>query len=273
MCCLSSSGLPAARSTMPLRTSRRVFSTAAASSSTSPASSFLHANGAYVDEMFLAWRSDPNSVHKSWDAYFRNGSYTAPPTLVSDTTTISSGPVSAASTGGAARTGAMGGGPLSATAAKILGMVRAFQVRGHLLANLDPLGMMPPRPDHEDLKLENYGFSDADLDREIDVAAIGEFLNMKGFLDRERGKVTLRKLYKRLTETYASSIGYEFMHIPSVEKCNWIREKIETRDQLVFSKEAKLQLLDRLTWADHFENFLKVSNLNCCRTSWWIKKI
>jgi 2-oxoglutarate dehydrogenase E1 component len=207
---------------------------------------------AYVDEMYHAWRSDPSSVHKSWDAYFKTGSYTAPPTLVSDATSVSSGPVSA-------RAGvSMGSSVVSANAAKILAMVRAFQVRGHLLANLDPLGMMPPRPDHEDLKLENYGFADADLDREIDVANIGEYLNMKGFLDRERGKVTLRKIYKRLTETYCGSIGYEYMHIPSVEKCNWIREKIETRDSLVFSKEAKLQLLDRLTWADHFENFLKV---------------
>lgn len=203
--------------------------------------------------MYHAWRADPNSVHKSWDAYFKTGSYTAPPTLVQDGTSVSSGPVAPR-----AATGDMGSSATSSNAAKILGMVRAFQVRGHLLANLDPLGMMPPRPDHEDLKLENYGLTDADLDREIDVANIGEYLNMKGFLDRERGKVTLRKLYNRLQQTYCGSIGYEFMHIASVEKCNWIREKIETRDSLVFSREAKLQLLDRLTWADHFENFLKV---------------
>lgn len=208
---------------------------------------------AYVDEMYAAWRADPSSVHKSWDAYFKTGSYSAPPTLVSDSTSVSAGPVVQAAAGAAA-----GVSPMSATGAKILQMVRAFQVRGHLLANLDPLGLMPPRPDHEDLKLETYGFSEADLDREIDVSAIGEYLNMKGFLDRERGRVTLRKIYKRLTETYCGTIGYEYMHIPSVEKCNWIREKIETRDSIVFSKAAKLQLLDRLTWADHFENFLKV---------------
>jgi len=217
-----------------------------------PSSSFLNAgNSAYVDAMYHAWRADPSSVHKSWDAYFKTGNFTAPPTLVSDATQVSSGPVAAQGPA------VQGGVVLSAGGAKVLQMVRAFQVRGHLLAKLDPLGLLPPRPDHDDLRLETYGFSEADLDREIDVSSIGEFLNMKGFLDRERGKVTLRKIYQRLCDTYCGSIGYEYMHIPSVEKCNWIRQKIETRDQLVFSREAKLQLLDRLTWADHFEQFLK----------------
>ena len=207
--------------------------------------------------MYLAWRTDPSSVHKSWDAYFKTGTFSAPPTLVRDTTGgVTSGPVGA-SAPAASLTTASGGVVVSAGAAKVLQMVRAFPVRGHLLANLDPLGLQPPRPDHEDLRLENYGFSEADLDREVDISSVGEFLNMKGFLDRERGKVTLRKIYQRLTDTYCGTIGYEYMHIPSVEKCNWIRQKIETRDSVVFSREAKLQLLDRLTWADHFEQFLK----------------
>ncbi len=87
------------------------------------------------------------------------------------------------------------------------------QVRGHLLAKLDPLGLLPPRPDHEDLRLETYGFSEADLDREVDVSAVGETLNMKGFLDRERGKVTLRKIYQVThTHTQASLIDGNCCH-------------------------------------------------------------
>ena len=241
--------LPAAVALLPPARSVRLLST-------SPSSSFLNGgNGAYVDEMYSAWRTDPTSVHKSWDAYFKTGNFQAPPTLVSDTTGgVTSGPVSAAPQKAAA---APGGVVISTSAAKVLQMVRAFQVRGHLLANLDPLGLLPPRPDSDDLRLEKYGFSESDLDREIDVSSVGEFLNMKGFLDAERGKVTLRKIYGRLRDTYCGTIGYEYMHIPSVEKCNWIRQKIETRDSVVFSREAKLQLLDRLTWADHFEQFLK----------------
>jgi len=218
-----------------------------------PAAGFLSgANSAYVDAMYASWLSDPSSVHPSWSAYFSTGVYTAPPSL-------GGGSVAAAgaSMSGGVVPSSLGSGATSIAAVKVLHLVRAFQVRGHLLANLDPLGLMPPRPDHEDLRLDRFGFTDADLDTEIDLSAVGEFLHMKGFLDKTRGRVTLRKIYDRLKETYCGTIGYEYMHIPSVDKCNWIRSKIETRDSIVFSKEAKLQLLDRLTWADHFEQFLK----------------
>lgn len=204
-------------------------------------------NSAYIDSMFAQWKADPKSVHTSWDVYFKTGNFVAPPTLASDVGAVVIGQAGAAATTAA----------VSPDAAKVLQLVRAFQVRGHLLANLDPLGLMPPRPDHDDLKLETYGFKEADLDKVIDISSIGEFLNMKGFLEKTRGQVTLRQIYSRLKETYCGTIGYEYMHIPSVEKCNWIREKIETRENIVFSKEAKLQVLDRLTWADHFEQFLK----------------
>ena len=134
-------------------------------------------------------------------------------------------------------------------------LVRAFQVRGHLKAELDPLGILPPRPEHEDLDIRQYGLSEADLDREVDLSGLAA--DVKGFIDRGRPRVTLRQLYTRLRETYCGTIGYEYMHIPSVQRCNWIRERIETRERMVFTKDAKMQVLDRLTWADHFERFIQ----------------
>ena len=134
-------------------------------------------------------------------------------------------------------------------------LARAFQVRGHLLANLDPLGILPPRPENEDLDMRTYGFSEADLNKPVDLSGLAA--DVKGFIDRGRGRVTLGEIYTRLRETYCGTIGYEYMHIPSIEKCNWIREKIETREKMVFTREAKLQILDRLTWADHFERFIQ----------------
>jgi len=139
--------------------------------------------------------------------------------------------------------------------AKVVQLARAFQVRGHLAAQIDPLGILPPRPDHEDLDMRTYGFSEADLNRPVDLSGLAA--DVKGFIDRGRGRVTLGQIYTRLRETYCGTIGYEYMHIPSIEKCNWIREKIETRERMVFTKEAKLQILDRLTWADHFERFIQ----------------
>ncbi len=65
--------------------------------------------------------------------------------------------------------------------------------------------------------------------------------------------MTLREVYNRLTDAYSGTTGVEYMHIPDVDKCNWIREKIETRDKVKYSKEQKLSILESLIWADHFE--------------------
>ena len=212
-------------------------------------------SSAYVDEMYLAWKDDPSSVHKSWDAYFKTGTYTAPPGLYEDykSSTRTPFPSSPSST---LRT------PSSSSSAvdpaKMVQLVRAFQVRGHLMAKLDPLGILPPRPDHEDLDIATYGLGEKDLDSQVDLSQLQA--DVKGFLERGREGVTLRQVVTRLKETYCGTIGYEYMHIASIDKCNWIREKIETRERMVFTKEAKVQVLDRLTWADHFERFIQKSD-------------
>jgi 2-oxoglutarate dehydrogenase E1 component len=102
--------------------------------------------------------------------------------------------------------------------------VRAFQVRGHLLSDLDPLGLTPRNETAgAELDIKTFGFTDADLDREFDL---GVLPHIKGFLGPDRGRGTLRYLLGRLRETYCSSIGWEYMHIPSVEQCNWLRERV-----------------------------------------------
>ena len=204
--------------------------------------------------MYLAWKDDPSSVHKSWDAYFKTGQYTAPPDLYEPYSSSTREPAPRSSSPSASSSSS----PSSSGAvdpAKIVQLVRAFQVRGHLIANLDPLGVLPPRPEHEELDVAKYGLSEGDMEREVDLSGLAA--DVKGFLDRGRRKVTLREILTRLKETYCGTIGYEYMHIPSIEKCNWIREKIETREKMVFTKQAKMQVLDRLTWADHFERFIQ----------------
>jgi 2-oxoglutarate dehydrogenase E1 component len=70
------------------------------------------------------------------------------------------------------------------------------------------------------------------------------------------GKVTLRKVVERLQQTYCGTIGVEYMHIGSVEQCNWIRERVEHPSFLECDKEKKVHIFERLCFADTFENFL-----------------
>jgi 2-oxoglutarate dehydrogenase E1 component len=80
--------------------------------------------------------------------------------------------------------------------------------------------------------------------------------HQSGFLSESRPTRTLREILTRLRETYCGSIGYEYMHIPDTEKCDWIREKIETIEPPKYTQKEKLQILDRLAWAEMFETFL-----------------
>lgn len=130
-------------------------------------------------------------------------------------------------------------------------LVRAHQINGHRLAQLDPLNLHS-EPAPVDLDPVMYGFSEDDLDRTFQV---GSF-NMSGFLHDNAPKQTLRTLLERVRNAYCGTVGYEYMHIPDREKCNWIRDRIERPDAINFSQERKRVLLDRLAWSDGFESFL-----------------
>jgi 2-oxoglutarate dehydrogenase E1 component len=79
---------------------------------------------------------------------------------------------------------------------------------------------------------------------------------MEGFMAEGRQVRTLREILERLRETYCGSIGFEYMHIPDSDKCNWLRARIETAERQEYSQEEKLRILDRLTWSEMFESFL-----------------
>lgn len=80
--------------------------------------------------------------------------------------------------------------------------------------------------------------------------------NMSGFLNEDRETRTLREIVTRLRESYCGSIGYEYMHIPDRDRCNWLRERIETPNKQKFSVEKQLHTYDRLAWSEIFESFL-----------------
>ncbi|WP_127090938.1 2-oxoglutarate dehydrogenase E1 component [Aquabacter cavernae] len=130
---------------------------------------------------------------------------------------------------------------------KALMMIRAYRMRGHLHADLDPLHLTPPREAPE-LEPASYGFYEADLDRKI-------------FIDHVLGMefATVREMIDILRRTYCRSIGVEFMHISSPEEKAWIQERIEGPDkEVTFTREGKRAILNKLVEAEGFEKFLDV---------------
>lgn len=126
-------------------------------------------------------------------------------------------------------------------------MIRAYRVRGHLAADLDPLGLSNGDP-HPELTPEAYGFSEQDLDRPI-------------FIDYVLGleTATIRHILEILKRTYSSKIGVEFMHISDGEQKAWIQERIEGEDkEISYTPEGKMAILNKLIEGQMFEKFLDV---------------
>ncbi len=130
---------------------------------------------------------------------------------------------------------------------RALMMIRAYRMRGHLHANLDPLGLEPPR-DHEELHPSSYGFTEVDYDRPI-------------FIDHVLGLQTasIREMLPILRRTYCSTVGYEFMHISDPAEKDWIQRRIEGPDKEgSFTREGKRAILNKLIEAEGFEKFIDV---------------
>ncbi|MEQ1951680.1 2-oxoglutarate dehydrogenase E1 component [Mesorhizobium sp. CN2-181] len=127
-------------------------------------------------------------------------------------------------------------------------MIRAYRMRGHLHADLDPLHLAKPIEDYNELSPTAYGFTEADYDRKI-------------FLDNVLGleSATIRQMLEILTRTYCSTLGVEFMHISDPEEKSWIQSRIEGADkEISFTKEGKKAILQKLIEAEGFEQFIDV---------------
>jgi 2-oxoglutarate dehydrogenase E1 component len=124
-------------------------------------------------------------------------------------------------------------------------LIRAYRVRGHLIADLDPLGLRKSGT-HPELDPETYGFTVADRDREI-------YIN--GVLGLEYA--TVNQIMEIVRRTYCGTIGVQFMHISNPEEKAWIQERIEGPDkQVSFTKEGRLAIMQKLIEAESFEQLL-----------------
>ena len=123
-------------------------------------------------------------------------------------------------------------------------LVRLYRVRGHLAANLDPLGLSH-REEPDDLKLEWHGFAGQE-DREVYVGGVFGF-----------EWVTVGELYRVLRQTYCGHVGLEYMHISDTEERRFLQDKFESPEETIqFTPEGKKAILQAVIRGEEYENFL-----------------
>lgn len=232
-------------------------------------------NAAFVEDLYQEYLRDPNSVPESWQRYFagfasENGAdhaATSPQAAapVADEQPLPDVqpfageqlPDAAPAASNGASNGASEGSSLQMAALqdRVDQMVRAFRVRGHMVANLDPLGL--PRTYQQELDTSFYGLTEADMDRAFSTRTI------EGASVR-----TLRGIVDRLQSTYCRSIGVQFMHIDDFEVRHWLQERMEgTGNHLELSRKEQLRVLARLTDASMFEEFIQKKYVGAKRFS------
>ena len=130
---------------------------------------------------------------------------------------------------------------------RALMLIRAYRIRGHLEADLDPLGLEEQLP-HPELRFETYGFTEADLDRPI-------------FIDNVLGLETasLREILALVKRTYCGTFALQYMHISDPEQSAWLKERIEGYGkEITFTQAGRRAILNKLVEAEGFEKFLQV---------------
>ncbi|MEN0077592.1 MAG: 2-oxoglutarate dehydrogenase E1 component [Pseudomonadota bacterium] len=226
-------------------------------------------NAAYVEQMQAAYAEDPSSVPPSWQAFFGTLGDGA-----SDAAANASGASWARERWPEAdeeavavfdgnwaslepqlelkiKSRAQGADPETISLAvkdsiRALMMIRAYRIRGHLAAKLDPLGL-EQRDYQPELDPKSYGFEEGDLDRPI-------------FIDRVLGLdyASVREMLEILKRTYCSTLGIQFMHISDPDEKGWLQERIEGKDKGVqFTPEGKRAIFAKLVEAEGFEKFLQ----------------
>ncbi|NEW94894.1 2-oxoglutarate dehydrogenase E1 component [Rhodopseudomonas sp. BR0M22] len=236
-------------------------------------SSFLQgANATYIDDLYSRYETDPSSVDADWQAFFQslkdspadiqknaegpsweqaNWPLTPRDELTSALDgnwnqvekTVSQKLQAKAQSRGVELSSA---DVLQATrdSVRALMLIRAYRMRGHFHAKLDPLGLSPAR-DHEELDIRSYGFTEADLDRKI-------------FLDHVLGLEygSLRDIVAICERTYCQTMGIEFLHISNGAQKAWLQERIEGPDkEISFTREGRRAILMKLIEAEGFEKF------------------
>jgi len=249
------------------------------------ASSFMQGHNAeYLEQLYARYANDPNAVDEAWQAFFAQlgdgevdvkreaagpswarGDW--PPQPADDLTGALTGEyppeleakkagekikAKAAEKGVEVSDEAIKRAVLDSVRALML--IRAYRIRGHLAADLDPLGLRetPARPE---LDPKSYGFTEADMDRPI-------------FIDNVLGLqvASIREILEIVKRTYCGTFALQYMHISDPEESAWLKERIEGYDKEIrFTREGRKAILNKLVEAEGFEKYLHVKYMGTKR--------
>ncbi|WP_300009427.1 2-oxoglutarate dehydrogenase E1 component [uncultured Roseobacter sp.] len=249
------------------------------------ASSFMQGHNAeYLEQMYARYANDPNAVDDAWRAFFKamgddevavKREAEGPSWARTDWPPQPGDEMTQALTGEWAPEAELKGADkkIRAKAAeagvqvtddqikravldsiRALMIIRAYRIRGHLVADLDPLGMRENTP-HPELDPKSYGFTEADMDRPI-------------FIDNVLGLETasMREIISIVKRTYCGTFALQYMHISNPEEAGWLKERIEGFGKEVsFTREGRKAILAKLVEAEGFEKFLHVKYMGTKR--------
>ena len=249
------------------------------------ASSFMQGHNAdYLEQMYARYAKDPVSVDAQWATFFAEmgdsdndavaqaaGPSWArsdwPPTPLDDLTSAFTGeyPTAAEAHDSGQKIAAKAseiGAPVTEEQIKravldglrALMLIRAYRIRGHLAADLDPLGMRQ-EDDRPELDPSRYGFTASDMDRPI-------------FLDNVLGLqfASMREIQEIVRRTYCGTFALQYMHISDPEQSAWLKERIEGYGkEIIFTRKGRKAILNKLVEAEGFEKFLHVKYMGTKR--------
>ena len=239
-------------------------------------------NAAYLAQLQARHAGDPDAVDASWAAFFaqmgdspdeaRHGaagpSWARPPQSLRDdlvgALNLDPPPEAEARALEAGLRGKAAEGGVSVSDAAVqqsvldsvraLMLIRAYRIRGHLVADLDPLDLRE-RLDPPELDPASYGFGEEDLDRPI-------------FIDNVLGLeiASVREILDIVRRTYCGTFALQYMHISDPAQAGWLKERIEGYDkEITFTREGRKAILNKLVEAEGFEKYLHVKYIGTKR--------
>ncbi|WP_170420759.1 2-oxoglutarate dehydrogenase E1 component [Ruegeria arenilitoris] len=248
------------------------------------ASSFMQGHNAeYLEQLYAQYTKDPGAIDAAWAEFFRQMGDAAPdvqkeaegPSWArTDWPPMPNDDLTGALTGEWIEVDAKAAGnKIKEKAAKAgvdvsdeqikravldsiraLMLIRAYRIRGHLAADLDPLGMRAAT-NHPELDPKTYGFTDADMDRPI-------------FIDNVLGlqMASMRQIVEIVKRTYCGTFALQYMHISNPEEAAWLKERIEGYGkEISFTREGRKAILNKMVEAEGFEKFLHVKYMGTKR--------